>query len=97
MYMNTLNSFFVAIVILVNTYFDKIIATAPPNLTILWNVHFIHILPTELAIVAYYAGIMLNAFGFPLCSKLCWHNMQLPAWQFLETSSLNTDCNVLIH
>ena len=24
--------------------------------------------------VSYYAGIMLNAFSYLLCSKLCWHN-----------------------
>ena len=26
----------------------------------------------------YYAGIMLNAFNDPLCSKLCWHNRRVP-------------------
>ena len=24
--------------------------------------------------IAYYAGIMLNAFNGTLCSKLCWHD-----------------------
>ena len=32
-----------------------------------------------LAILAYYAGIMLNAFATPLCSKLSWHNRLKPA------------------
>jgi len=27
---------------------------------------------------SYYAGIMLNAFGNLLCSKLCWHNWRKP-------------------
>ena len=27
--------------------------------------------------VSYYAGIMLNAFSDPLCSKLCWHNWRV--------------------
>ena len=31
-----------------------------------------------LAILAYYAGIMLNAFATLLCSKLCWHNRLKP-------------------
>ena len=29
-------------------------------------------------IISCYAGIMLNAFSDPLCSKLCWHNRQVP-------------------
>ena len=28
--------------------------------------------------VSYYAGIMLDAFGYLLCSKLCWHNRLVP-------------------
>ena len=31
------------------------------------------ILSNMLEILAYYAGIMLNAFATLLCSKLCWH------------------------
>ena len=31
-----------------------------------------------LAILACYAGIMLNAFATPLYSKLCWHNRLKP-------------------
>ena len=30
---------------------------------------------------SYYAGIMLNAFSDPLCSKLCWHNRLVPITQ----------------
>ena len=26
----------------------------------------------------YYAGIMLDAFSYLLCSKLCWHNRLVP-------------------
>ena len=28
--------------------------------------------------ISYYAGIMLNNFNDPLCSKLCWHNRRVP-------------------
>ena len=35
------------------------------------SVHFKQNVSIMLAIVAYYASIMLNAFAFPLCSKLC--------------------------
>ena len=27
---------------------------------------------------SYYAGIMLDAFRYLLCSKLCWHNWRKP-------------------
>ena len=27
--------------------------------------------------ILYYAGIMLNAFNDPLCSKVCWYNMRV--------------------
>ena len=30
--------------------------------------------------LTYYAGIMLNAFRYLLCSKLCQHNRQVPAY-----------------
>ena len=66
---------FVAFATLFNTRFDKIITTdSPKSHNPVKSVHFIHILPIMLAIVAYYAGIMLNAFIILLCSKLCWHN-----------------------
>ena len=26
----------------------------------------------------YYAGIMLDAFSYLLCSKICWHNRLVP-------------------
>ena len=29
---------------------------------------------------AYYAGIMLDAFGYLLCFLLCWHNWPGPNW-----------------
>ena len=31
---------------------------------------------------AYYAGIMLNAVGYLLCPKLCWHNQHRPSAHF---------------
>ena len=59
---------FVAFVIHILT--RKSLPQIHPNLKILWNV--------QLAIVAYYAGIMLNALAFPLCSIFYWHNMLKP-------------------
>ena len=32
---------------------------------------------------AYYAGIMLDAFGFLLCFLLCWHNRPRPSLDFV--------------
>ena len=59
---------FVVFVTLVNTYFDKIIATdSPKSHNPVKNVLFIQILSMVMANVAYYAGIMLNAFAFLLC------------------------------
>ena len=29
----------------------------------------------------YYAGIMLDAFSYLLCSKLCWHNRLVPTFE----------------
>ena len=46
------------------------------------SVHFPQILSIVLAIVAYYAGIMLNPVTFPLCSKLCWHNRLKPVGHY---------------
>ena len=40
--------------------------------------NFIQVLPIVLTIIAYYADIMLNAFAFPLCLKLYWHNRLKP-------------------
>ena len=37
----------------------------PQMLNIAINIYFT---------LPYYVGIMLNAFNYPLCSKLCWHN-----------------------
>ena len=41
---------------------------------------------------AYYAGIMLNAFGY-LCPKLCWHNRRRPKqnsrWYHIRDSQLS--------
>ena len=34
--------------------------------------------------LAYYAGIMLNAFRYLLCSKLCQHNRRVPTSEFEE-------------
>ena len=53
-----------------NAYFDKIITTdSPKSYTPVKNVYFTQILSIVLAIFAYYAGIMLNAFVFLLCSN----------------------------
>ena len=38
-----------------------------------------------LAIFAYYASIMLNAFTTLLCSKLCWHNRHKPTCSYTDT------------
>ena len=66
---------FVAFATLVNAYFDNIITTvSPKSHNPVKSVHVIQILSIVLAIVTYYVGIMLNAFAFPLCSKLCWQN-----------------------
>ena len=43
-----------------------------------------------LVIFAYYAGIMLNAFGFLSCSKLCWHNRLKPNVHVARSISLYT-------
>ena len=40
--------------------------------------HFIQVLSIVLAMFAYYTGIMLIAFAFLLCLKLCWHNRFKP-------------------
>ena len=63
---------FVAFATLVNTYS---LPQIYPNLTILWKCAFY---ANFVATFAYYAGIMLNAFALPLCSKLCWHNRLKP-------------------
>ena len=62
---------FVAFTTLVNAYFGKIITTdSPKSYNPVKNMYFIQILSIVLTIVAYYAGIMLIAFAFLLCSKL---------------------------
>ena len=33
----------------------------------------------------YHAGIMLDAFGYLLCFKLCWHNRPVPSYVFETT------------
>ena len=74
---------FVAFATLFNTYIyiyiyiDKIITTdSPKSHNPVKSVHFIQIVSIVLAIVAYYAGIMLNAFI--LCSRFCQHNRLKP-------------------
>ena len=42
------------------------------------QVEYINHLLQFLKNISYYAGIMLNAFGHLLCSKLCWHNRLVP-------------------
>ena len=66
---------FAAFATLVDTYFNKIITTdSPKSHNPLKSVYFIQVLSIVLAIVAYSAGIMVSAFAFPLCSKLCRRN-----------------------
>ena len=46
---------------------------------------------------AYYAGIMLDAFGYPLCFLLCWHNRSGPNKVFQNSMSQHnmTNCDKL--
>ena len=50
---------------------------------------FIQISLIMLAIFAYYAGIMLNAFIILLCSKLCWHNRLKPRFDRENIAKFN--------
>ena len=34
---------------------------------------------------SYYAGIMLVAFSYLLCLKLCWHNRRVPNRNYVST------------
>ena len=71
----------VAISTLVNAYFDQIITNdSPKSHNLVKNMYFIQILSIVLAVVAYYAGIMLSTSAFLLCSKLCWHNRLKPVY-----------------
>ena len=38
--------------------------------------------------LTYYAGIMLNAFRYLLCSKLCQHNRRVPSDTHLQERCL---------
>ena len=80
-HINTLNFLLLHFASLVNTYLAKSLTHINPNLTI----HLLYIFfPIMLAIFAYYAGIMLNAFTTLLCSKLCWHNRLKPnGWEVI--------------
>ena len=70
---------FAAFATLCNTCFNKIITTNSLKYhNPVKSVHFTQILLIVLTIFAYYTGIMLNAFAFLLCSKLCWHNRLKP-------------------
>ena len=45
--------------------------------------------------LTYYAGIMLNAFRYLLCSKLCQHNRRIPTtYTFRQGGLLNLDLQV---
>ena len=46
-------------------------------------------------IFSYYAGIVLDAFGYLLCSKLCWHNWLVPN-KGPGSSDLLFTCSLLI-
>ena len=49
--------------------------------------------------LTYYAGIMLNAFRYLLCSKLCQHNRRVPnvgkSGLFITNASLAVHSNVI--
>ena len=61
---------FVEFATLFNTHYDKIITTDSPKPHYpVKKVHVIQIVSIVLAMVVYYAGIMLNDFTFLLCSK----------------------------
>ena len=77
-HINTLNSLLFHFATLVNTYLTKSLPHINPNLTILGKTCILYNFSIMLAIFAYYAGIMLNAFTTLLCSKLCWHNRLKP-------------------
>ena len=70
-HINTLNSHFAT---LVNIYLTKSLPNINPNLTILGKTCILYNFFIMLAIFAYYAGIMLNAFT----TLLCWHNRLKP-------------------
>ena len=47
--------------------------------------------------IAYYAGIMVNAFSDRLCTKLCWHNQLVPNIDYCDNYSHdNRDMNFLL-
>ena len=70
-HINTLNSLLLHFATFVNTYLTKSLQHINPNLTILGKTCILYIFSIMLAIFAYYAGIMLDAFTTLLCSKLC--------------------------
>ena len=39
----------------------------------------------QVSIIPYYAGIMLNAFNDPLCSKVCWYNIRVHTYIVAES------------
>ena len=71
MYVNKHFEFiFVAFGTLINAYLDEIITTnTPKSHDPVKNMYFIQIVSIVLAILAYYAGIMLNAYAFLLYSN----------------------------
>ena len=75
---NSLTSFLLHLQLYSVQILTKSLPLIHPNLTILWKIHFTQILSIVPTIFAYYAGIVLNAFAFLLCSKLCWHNRLKP-------------------
>ena len=68
--MNTLNLFLLHLQLYLIHILTKLFTTdSPKPHNPVKSVHFIQIVSIMLAIVAYYAGIMLIAFAFLLCSK----------------------------
>ena len=45
----------------------------------------------------YYAGITLDAFGYLLCSKLCWHNRLIPTAVYIKNCDKNMYKKLCIH
>ena len=78
-HINILNSLLLHFATLVNIYLTKSLPRINPNLAILGKTCILYNFFIMLAIFAYYAGIMLNAFTTLLCSNLCWHNRLKPS------------------
>ena len=89
--MNTLNSFLLHLQLIQYSYIlTKPLphADAPKSHNPVKCVHFFQIVSIVLAIVAYYAGIMLKAFAFLLCSKYAGIANRLKPTLFVYTQAV---------